>query len=58
MFRKVRVYPNGKIEYYYHDKVVIDEGNGVSQIKSTLFNKEKNEQFISLQHSSFGYRSH
>ena len=55
MYKKIRAYPDGKIKYYYGDTVVIDEGNGVSHIRSTIFDKDKNEWLDNIPASSNKY---
>ena len=37
MFRKAIVYPNGNIEYYYDDKIIVSDKNGKTEVKHKGF---------------------
>lgn len=41
MFKKVRAYPSGDVVFEYGSSKVIVDKNGVSHVRSTLYNKGK-----------------
>ena len=57
MFKKLRAYPNGSIEYDYGDTIIVEDRNGFLYPKITLFNKDLNERNNNLFTNSFEHRS-
>ena len=41
MFKKIIAYPNGIIKYYYTDKIVVENKNGVPVITQRTYNERE-----------------